>query len=191
MRTKFEENKNLKLRAVVVAQLTERLLQTPQDPGSNPVIGIIYRAFIHCWLYKNKQEAGNVPLKMVKWTFVVQRRKIHRTTKFLIEWIIKRCKMFKRDILFFQISFRLYSAHFCRFIAKAAKDEKWCRQMEVFQSAQTTQLLRRRETEPGGIIRLIQHIHTQSVWPDLAIFCTLGNFSKRVARIIWPKSPTF
>ena len=94
--------------------------------------------------------------------------------------------MFKREILFFQISFRLYSAHFCRFIAKAAKDEKWCRQMKVFQSAQTTQLLRRRETEPGGIIRLIQHIQTQSVWPDWAIFCTLGNFSKRVARIIWP-----
>ena len=31
----------------------------------------------------------------------------------------------------------------------------------------------------------------QSVWPDCAIYCTLGNFSKPVATIIMPKSPTF
>ena len=29
------------------------------------------------------------------------------------------------------------------------------------------------------------------VWPDWAIYCTLGNFSKPVATIILPKSPTF
>ena len=31
----------------------------------------------------------------------------------------------------------------------------------------------------------------QPVWPDWAIYCTLGNFSKPVATIILPKSPTF
>ena len=30
-----------------------------------------------------------------------------------------------------------------------------------------------------------------SVWPDWAIYCTLGNLSKPVARIYLPKSPTF
>ena len=30
-----------------------------------------------------------------------------------------------------------------------------------------------------------------SVWPDWAIYCTLGNFSKPVATIILPKLPTF
>ena len=30
-----------------------------------------------------------------------------------------------------------------------------------------------------------------SVWPDWAIYCTLGNFSKSVAAIILPKLPTF
>ena len=31
----------------------------------------------------------------------------------------------------------------------------------------------------------------QSVWPDWAIFCTLGNFLKPLATINWPKSFTF
>ena len=31
----------------------------------------------------------------------------------------------------------------------------------------------------------------QAVWPDWAIYCTLGNFSKPVAAIILPKLPTF
>ena len=31
---------------------------------------------------------------------------------------------------------------------------------------------------------------TQAVWPDWAIFCTLGNHSKPVATIFLPKSPT-
>ena len=31
----------------------------------------------------------------------------------------------------------------------------------------------------------------QSVWPDWAIYCNLGNFSKPVATIILPKSHTF
>ena len=30
-----------------------------------------------------------------------------------------------------------------------------------------------------------------TVWPDLAIYCTLGNFLKRLATINLPKSPTF
>ena len=30
-----------------------------------------------------------------------------------------------------------------------------------------------------------------SVWPDLAIFCTLGDFLKPLATINLPKSPTF
>ena len=33
--------------------------------------------------------------------------------------------------------------------------------------------------------------NTHAVWPDWAIYCTLGNFSKPVATIILPKSPTF
>ena len=31
----------------------------------------------------------------------------------------------------------------------------------------------------------------QAVWPDWAIYCTLGNFSKPVATAILPKLPTF
>ena len=31
----------------------------------------------------------------------------------------------------------------------------------------------------------------RAVWPDRAIYWTLGNFSKPVATISWPKSPTF
>ena len=30
-----------------------------------------------------------------------------------------------------------------------------------------------------------------AVWPDWSIYCTLGNFSKPLATIILPKSPTF
>ena len=30
-----------------------------------------------------------------------------------------------------------------------------------------------------------------TVWPEWAIYCTLGNFLKPVARIILPKFPTF
>ena len=30
-----------------------------------------------------------------------------------------------------------------------------------------------------------------AVWPDWAIYCTLGNFSKPVAKIILPKFTTF
>ena len=32
---------------------------------------------------------------------------------------------------------------------------------------------------------------SRTVWPDWAIYCTLGNFSQPVATIILPKSPTF
>ena len=38
----------------------------------------------------------------------------------------------------------------------------------------------------SGVLRI-----RQSVWPELAIFCTLGNHSKPVATLILPKSLTF
>ena len=38
----------LAIRAVVVAQLTERLLPLPEGPGSNPVVGNFYLTMIYC-----------------------------------------------------------------------------------------------------------------------------------------------
>ena len=38
----------LAIRAVVVAQLTERLLPLPEGPGSNPVMGNFYLTMIYC-----------------------------------------------------------------------------------------------------------------------------------------------
>ena len=38
--------------------------------------------------------------------------------------------------------------------------------------------------------RSVRKLPYLPVWPDLAIFCTLGNHSKLVATIILPKSPT-
>ena len=40
-------------------------------------------------------------------------------------------------------------------------------------------------------ILLRRHDGSRSVWPDRVIFWTLGNFSKPVAKISLPKSPTF
>ena len=37
---------------------------------------------------------------------------------------------------------------------------------------------------------LFNHDRQPSLWPDLAIYCTLGNFSKSVTPIILPKLPT-
>ena len=37
----------------------------------------------------------------------------------------------------------------------------------------------------------VRKLRLWSVWPDWAIYFTLGNFSKPVARIIFPKLPTF
>ena len=42
----------------------------------------------------------------------------------------------------------------------------------------------------AGAIVFGNYWRPQSVWPDWAIFCTLGNHSKPVATIILPKSPT-
>ena len=59
--------KSTQLGAVVVAQLAERSLPTPEIPGSNPDIGNITNVFI-CQLLSSKdenkeKEAGNGPLK--------------------------------------------------------------------------------------------------------------------------------
>ena len=51
-------------RAVVVAQLAERLLLTPEICSSTPVIGYFYRALLNVNCVENKEkEAGNGPLK--------------------------------------------------------------------------------------------------------------------------------
>ena len=50
-----------RLRALVVAQLVDQLLLTPDICSSNPVIS---RQFIHCQLYgkhKQRKKAKNVP----------------------------------------------------------------------------------------------------------------------------------
>ena len=74
-----QENKSVKeerqgnkvqRKAVVVAQLAERLLPTPEIRGSNPDIGNISNVFI-CQLLSRKdenkeKEAGNGPLKKVQ-----------------------------------------------------------------------------------------------------------------------------
>ena len=57
---------NIYDRAVVVAQLAERLLPIPEDPGSNPVIGNFYMGhyllLTVCRKDENKEkEAGNGP----------------------------------------------------------------------------------------------------------------------------------
>ena len=39
--------------------------------------------------------------------------------------------------------------------------------------------------------RFFYHFASPSMWPDWAIYCTLDNFSKPVATIIFPKSHTF
>ena len=57
--------------AVVVAQLVERSLPTPEVRSSNPVIDkLLYRAFVYCQLSRkdeNKEkEAGYGPLKKQK-----------------------------------------------------------------------------------------------------------------------------
>ena len=55
----------IKYLAVVVAQLVERLLPTPEIRGLNPNIGILYLPIVH-WIrkYENREiEAGNNPLK--------------------------------------------------------------------------------------------------------------------------------
>ena len=54
-------------REVVVAQLTGRLLQIPEDPSSNPVIGNFYCTFYFLLTVRRKdeneeKEAGNCPL---------------------------------------------------------------------------------------------------------------------------------
>ena len=43
----------------------------------------------------------------------------------------------------------------------------------------------------NGCCETMKKCHTGSVWPDWAIYCTLGSFSKPVATIILPKLPTF
>ena len=49
---------------MVEAQLVERLLPTPEDPGSNPAINKIYWAFICCELFtKNEKKASVGPFK--------------------------------------------------------------------------------------------------------------------------------
>ena len=55
---------------VVVTQLVERLLPTPEVRSSNPVnCKLLYRTFVHCQLHRkdeNKEkEAGNDPFKKV------------------------------------------------------------------------------------------------------------------------------
>ena len=47
--------------------------------------------------------------------------------------------------------------------------------------------IRTHEARPFGFSRFI---HNQSVWPDLAIFCTFGDFLKPLATISLLKSPT-
>ena len=44
---------------------------------------------------------------------------------------------------------------------------------------------------PNSIFFPILNLKWQAVWPDWAIFCTLGNFLKPLATINLPKSPTF
>ena len=41
------------------------------------------------------------------------------------------------------------------------------------------------------LVNLLRRRGTSTVWPDWAIYCTLGNFSKPLATINLPKSPTF
>ena len=49
---------------------------------------------------------------------------------------------------------------------------------------------RRSSSEVGGNQKLHEH-EPPPVWPDWAIFCTLGNFLKPLAKINLAKSPTF
>ena len=55
--------------AVVVAQLIAWLLPIPEDPGSNPVIGIFYRTYLLltvCRTDENKEkEAGKGPFFII------------------------------------------------------------------------------------------------------------------------------
>ena len=61
-------NNILCCRAVVVTQLSERSLPTPEVCSSNPVIGeLLYRIFVYCQLYwkdeKKKKRPGMAQLK--------------------------------------------------------------------------------------------------------------------------------
>ena len=42
-----------------MAQLEERLLPAPDDPGSNPAVGIFYGAFYCLICNKDEKDAGN------------------------------------------------------------------------------------------------------------------------------------
>ena len=42
--------------AVVVMQLAELSLPSPEDPGLNPIIGNFYRTFIYCSLFVEKMK---------------------------------------------------------------------------------------------------------------------------------------
>ena len=60
------DSNNVLPRAVVVAQLVERLLPIPEVQGSNPVIGKIYIEHLFTCLLSSvlnrRKEAGNGPL---------------------------------------------------------------------------------------------------------------------------------
>ena len=60
--------------AVVVAQLAERLLPIPEDPGSNPVMGNFYWTINYWQLFREKtknkeKEARNGPFKKLRQIF--------------------------------------------------------------------------------------------------------------------------
>ena len=60
---------------VVVAQLVEQSLPTPEFCGSNPVNRtLLYRTFVYCQLYrkdKNEKEAGIGPFKK-DWSLILR-----------------------------------------------------------------------------------------------------------------------
>ena len=41
------------------------------------------------------------------------------------------------------------------------------------------------------LLSFLQYLYSQAVWPDWAIYWTLGNFSKPMATINLPKSPSY
>ena len=114
MLTVFKSAKSFSWWAVVVAQLVERSLPTPEIRGSNPNIGKLYLPIVH-WKDENKEkEAGNGPFLKKKKVFLLALSGPISSFEFRAVIIIfflisvqsKRC--FRR--LLFWVSFRVTMA---------------------------------------------------------------------------------
>ena len=171
---------------MVVAQLVERPLPIPEVSGLNLVICknlYIEYLFTVNFIEKTKikeKEAGNGPI----FKEMVSIKSCKQPHYFLLLWWVSSSLYLGNALLkYFHRGYILVNTTIvtCRVFTNLV--HKFNMKFQSLFKIFCIQCHRR--------ILWLRNSRSPSVWPDWVIYWTLGNFSKPLATIILPKSPTF